>query len=69
MRRSGRPAREFPIDRATHKHVFAATIDVPVLADYFGISCQWRDGELGYLSMSAKVFAKVWASPGHLAET
>ena len=25
--------------------------------------------KFGYLSMSAKVFAKVWASPGHLAET
>src|SRR5579864_8595876 len=23
----------------------------------------------GYFSMSAKVFAKVWTSPGHLAET
>ena len=23
----------------------------------------------GYFSMSANVFAKVWASPGHLAET
>jgi hypothetical protein len=26
-------------------------------------------GQFGYLSMPAKVFAKVWASPGHLAET
>jgi hypothetical protein len=34
------------------------------------IALLWRNQtDVGYFSMPAKVFAKVWTSPGHLAET